>query len=82
MGLNSSFWDGNRKNQINCVPAMRDGNGNNQKVFPLFGTGTGITKKLSRYFGRERETPKSLPAVWELEFKSFPLGNIQDGNSR
>ena len=58
--------------------AMRDGNGNYQKAFPLFGTGTGITKKLSRYSGQERKTQKYLPAVWEREFKAFPLGNIRE----
>ena len=57
---------------------MQDGNGNYQKAFPLFGMGTGITKKLSHYLGRERETPKSLPAVLEREFKAFPLGNIRE----
>ena len=28
-------------------------------------TGTGITKKLSRYSGQERELPKCLPAIWD-----------------
>ena len=77
IGLTYPFWD-KGKNQINCVPAMRDGNGNYQKTFPIFRMGTGITKKLSRYLGRERETQKSLPAVQEREFKAFPLGNIRD----
>ena len=63
-----------------------------QIVFPLFGTGMGITKKLSRYSGREWELPKSfpaiwdgngnpqkkIPAVWEREFKAFPLENIRE----
>ena len=56
MGLTCQFRDGNGKKQINCVPAIWDGNGNYQKAFPIFGKGTGITKKLSCYFGRERET--------------------------
>ena len=77
MGLTPPFWDGNRKKQINCVPAMREGNGN--------------TKKLSRYSGREQillksfpaiqdgnGNPKSLPAVLEREFKAFLLGNIRE----
>ena len=55
LGLTYPFWDRSGKKQINCVPAIWDGNGNYQKAFPLFGTGTGITKKLSRYSGRERE---------------------------
>ena len=76
MGLTSPFRDGNGKKQIDCVPAIWDGNGNYQKAFPLFGKGTGITKKLSRYLGQERETQKSLPAVWEREFKAFSLGDI------
>ena len=59
------------------VPGMRDGNGNYQKAFPLYGMGTEIAKKLSRYLRRESETQKSLPAVWEQEIKAFPLGNIQ-----
>ena len=78
MGLTSSFWDGLRENPNKCVPAIWDGNGNYQKAFPLFGTGTGITNKLSRYSGRERETQKNLPAVREREFKAFPLGNIRE----
>ena len=55
---------------------MQDGNENYQKGFPLSGMGTEITKKPSHYLGRERETQKSLPAVWEREFMAFPLGNI------
>ena len=62
-------------------------------MFPLFGLRTGITKKkISRYSGRERELPKSfpairdrngkpkktLPAVWEWEFEAFMLGNIRE----
>ena len=43
-------------------------------MFPLFGTGTGITKKLSRYSGGERETQTSFPAVQEREFKAYQLG--------
>ena len=57
---------------------MRDGNKNYQKAFLLFGTGTGITKKLSRYLGRERENQKSCSAVQEWEFNAFPLGNIRE----
>ena len=57
---------------------MRVGNGNYQKVFPLFGKGTAITKKLSRSSVQEQQTPKSLMALWEWEFKTFPLGNIQE----
>ena len=57
---------------------MRDGNRNYQKASPLFGKKMGITKKLLRYSGRERETQKSLPAFRESEFKAFPLGNIQE----
>ena len=34
------------------------------------------TKKISCYSGRARETQTSLLAVWEWEFKAFPLGNI------
>ena len=49
-----AFLDGNRKNQINCVPATWHRNGKNQKYFLLFGTGTEITRKLSCYSGRER----------------------------
>ena len=56
---------------------MREGNGKYQKAFTQFGT-DGITKKLSRYSGRERETQKSLPAILEREFKAFPLGNIRE----
>ena len=40
--------------------------------------GTGVTKKLSGYSGRERETQKSLPAVRERELKAFHLGNIRE----
>ena len=72
------FWNRNRKNQINCVPAIRDGNGNYLKACPLFGTGTGTTKKLSRYLRWERETQKSFPALRERESKAFPWGNIQE----
>ena len=63
-GLTSSLRVGKGKNQINCVPAIRDGNGNYQKSIPLFGTGTGNLKKI--------------PAVWQREFKAFPLGNIRE----
>ena len=51
MGLTSPFWDGNGKNHINCVPPMRDRNGNYQKASPLFGTGTGNPKNYSRCSG-------------------------------
>ena len=61
--MTSPFGDGNRKNQINCVPAIRDRNKNFQKAFPLFVTGTG--------------NPKTLHAFREREFKTFPLGNIR-----
>ena len=64
MGFSSPFCDGNGKNQKNFVLAMRDGNRNYQKAFPLFGTGTG--------------NPKNFPAVREREFKAFPLGNIRE----
>ena len=78
MGLTSLFRDGNgRKKNAFCsrysgreeelpksFPAIRDWNGNYQKYLPLFGTGTG--------------NPKTLPAVWEREFKAFPLGNIRE----
>ena len=57
---------------------MRDRNWNDQKGFLLFGTGTGITKRLSLYLGRERETQKRLPTVREREFMAFPFGNIQE----
>ena len=77
-GIDLSILDGNRKNQINCVPAMPDGNGNYQKEFRLFGTGMGINKNPSRYLERDRETQKSLPAVREWEFKAFPLINLQE----
>ena len=56
--------------------AIWDGNGNYQKAFPLFGTGTGITNKLSRYLGRKRELPNSFPAIWDGNGnyqKGFPL---------
>ena len=53
MGLTSPFWDGNGKKTNKCVPAIWDGNGNYQKSFLRFGWGTGITKNLSRYLGRE-----------------------------
>ena len=56
MGLTTPIRDGNKKNKTNCVPATRDGNWNTKKAFPQFETGTGITKELSRYLGRERET--------------------------
>ena len=52
-------------------------------VFPLFGTGTGITKKLSRYSGQEWELPKSFSAIRDGDGKSkkvFPL--FGNGNSR
>ena len=62
----------------NCVPDMPDGNENYQEAFPLFGKGTGFTKKLSHYSGREQETQKSLPAVQDREFKAFLLGNIRE----
>ena len=42
---------------------MRDGNGNYQKVFPLFETGTGTTKKFSRYLGWEQEYQKDFLLV-------------------
>ena len=59
-------------------------------VFPLFGTGTGITKKLSSNLGREQEFTKKFPAiqdrnkkyqkifpaVQEHKLKGFPLENI------
>ena len=57
---------------------MRDGIGNYQKAFPLFGTETGIIKMLSRYSGWEWETKTILPAVREQEFKAFPLGNLRE----
>ena len=41
--MTSSFWDGYGNNQINCVPAIWDGNRNYQKAFLLFGTWTGNT---------------------------------------
>ena len=47
-------------------------------MFPLFGTGRGISKNLSHYLEQERETQKSVPAVWELKFKAFLLGNIRE----
>ena len=78
MGLTSPFRDRNAKNQTNCVPAIWDGNGKYQKAFPLFGTGTGITKKLSCSSGRELDTQITLPAVGERALKAFPLGNIQE----
>ena len=57
-----------------------------QIVFPLFGTGMGITKKLSRYSGREWELPKSFPAIWGGNGKPkkvFPLfGNRNSRRSR
>ena len=61
---------------------FRTGTGKTKKiVFPL--CGTGITKKLSRYLGRERESTKSFPAIRDGNGKPkkvFPLcGN---GNSR
>ena len=83
MRLTSPFQYGNGKNQIDC--------------FLLFGTGTGITKNIFRYLGRERELPKSFPAirdgngklkksshctVREQELKAFPLGNIQEWEFR
>ena len=52
-------------------------------VFPIFGTGMGITKKFSRYLGQERELPKSFPAIRDRNGKPkkvFPL--LGNGNSR
>ena len=72
MGLTSQFRDGNgKKQQITCVPAMRVGNGNCQKVFPLFGKGTAITKKLSRSSVQKQQTPKSLMG---MGIQDVPVG--------
>ena len=65
MGVTSPFQDGNgKKTNKLCsryagweweLPksflAIRDGNGNYQKAFPLFGTGTGNPKKSSCCLG-------------------------------
>ena len=64
------------KKTINGVTSMQDGQGNYRKALLLLELGTGIIKKLSRHSGQERETQKSLPAVWEQEFRAFPLENI------
>ena len=49
MRLTSPFQYRYGKNQIIC--------------FLLCGTGSGITKNIFRYLGRERELPKSFPAI-------------------
>ena len=39
---------GREREYLKSLPAIRDGNGNYQKGFPLFGTGTGNPKNSSR----------------------------------
>ena len=73
---------------------MWDRNGNYQFYFififlNLFGTGTGITKKLFIYSGQERELPKKNSVIWDLirkpkksshcsgmEILGVPVGNL------
>ena len=70
MRLTSPFWDGNgEKNKI--------------ILFPLFGTVTGMTKKPSRYLGREQELLKSFLAIQDKNgkpkkvFQLFGNGNFR-----
>ena len=54
MDLSILGWERGEKKQIKFVLAIWDGNRNFQKLFPLFGKGAGITKKLSRYSEQEQ----------------------------
>ena len=75
MGLTSPFWNGNRKKRKkNCIPAIWDGNRNYQKAFPLFGTGTRITKKLSHYLGREQESQKNSSGCSGTQIQGINVG--------
>ena len=67
-----------KKTKKSCVPAIWAENGNYYKALLQLNTGTGNTKKFSCYSGRGRETPETLPAVREREFKAFLLGTIQE----
>ena len=59
------YQNGNmKKKTMNGVPAIGAGNGKYKKSFPPFGTGIG--------------NPKWFPAVWEREFKAYPLGNTRE----
>ena len=53
---------------------MRDGNGNYQKGFPLFGMGTGNIKYLFRYSGREREEEKKSSRCLGTGIQDIPVG--------
>ena len=68
MGLTSPFWDGNGKNPP-------------KKFYCYLGHKRELPKSFFfRHLGPEQKLPtqKTLPIVWEREFKVLPMGNIRE----